>query len=374
MMDFLHRHRPEKFNRQSGFSLIEMAIVIAISAAVIVGGLSTLKSQVKREHTETTKSRMSDISAAMARYHAQNGHLPCPAPMNAPPASVSFGKSNTTECATALVQAGTTRVTGASGGTVRIGAVPVEDLGLSSDYIADKWGSRFVYAVSEKMADTTILPYSEGDGAITLLGSSTTVTGASPDKTPFVVVSLGESRAGAVTYEGKLSPFPCPSSGPAGDNCRGTATFRTAVFSSSAVTADRFDQMVMSKLSLNITLTAACGDKGMIYGPKHPKADNNGCLPRMVQATTGMVGIGTTTPAAKLDVAGEMKIGNTSMPCTSAAMGAMRYNNVGVLEFCNGFIWRNLNGAKGPTGPQGDPGPTGPVGNQGPQGATGPAG
>jgi hypothetical protein len=54
------------------------------------------------------------------------------------------------------------------------------------------------------------------------------------------------------------------------------------------------------------------------------------------------VGIGTTTPQAKLDVAGETKIGNSGLACSVDTAGAMRYNT-GVtparMEYCNGASW-----------------------------------
>ncbi len=50
----------------------------------------------------------------------------------------------------------------------------------------------------------------------------------------------------------------------------------------------------------------------------------------------GNVGIGTTNPTARLEVAGEIKIGNTGMGCNTAAQGVMRYNATGKkMEFCS---------------------------------------
>lgn len=55
---------------------------------------------------------------------------------------------------------------------------------------------------------------------------------------------------------------------------------------------------------------------------------------------TGNVGVGTTTPAAKLDVAGSIKIG-TSSTCTATQEGTQRYNStLKDMEFCNGSNWR----------------------------------
>jgi|GEM_PF-6696349 len=54
----------------------------------------------------------------------------------------------------------------------------------------------------------------------------------------------------------------------------------------------------------------------------------------------GNVGIGTTSPVAKLDVAGEIKLGNTSSACDSTKEGQQRYNSTSkVMEFCDGVEW-----------------------------------
>ncbi|WP_374078694.1 beta strand repeat-containing protein [Bdellovibrio bacteriovorus] len=58
---------------------------------------------------------------------------------------------------------------------------------------------------------------------------------------------------------------------------------------------------------------------------------------------SGNVGVGTTTPTAKLDVAGEVKFGNTSSVCNTANEGQQRYNSTSKqMEFCNGTTWKSL--------------------------------
>lgn len=61
-------------------------------------------------------------------------------------------------------------------------------------------------------------------------------------------------------------------------------------------------------------------------------------------------GVGTANPAAMLDVAGEAKIGNTSLACSATTEGAMRYNSTSKeMEYCNGTAWGSLAPAAGGT-------------------------
>lgn len=58
------------------------------------------------------------------------------------------------------------------------------------------------------------------------------------------------------------------------------------------------------------------------------------------------LGINAPTPAAKLDVGGDIKVGDSSAACTSANKGSIRYNNsLSVLEFCNGTSWNLIQAA-----------------------------
>ena len=64
---------------------------------------------------------------------------------------------------------------------------------------------------------------------------------------------------------------------------------------------------------------------------------------RMRILNNGNVGINTTTPAAKLDVQGDVKLGNSNVACTSSNLGSIRYNSsTDSIEFC-----KNNGGAHG---------------------------
>ena len=64
--------------------------------------------------------------------------------------------------------------------------------------------------------------------------------------------------------------------------------------------------------------------------------------------TGGKVGIGTTDPSAALEIAGEIKLGNTSTVCSGTTEGQLRYNStIHNMEFCNGTAWAALGGSGG---------------------------
>jgi hypothetical protein len=55
-------------------------------------------------------------------------------------------------------------------------------------------------------------------------------------------------------------------------------------------------------------------------------------------SNTGYVGIGTTAPQARLDVNGEVRVGNSGAQCTSNNAGAIRWTGTG-FQGCNGSNW-----------------------------------
>ena len=56
--------------------------------------------------------------------------------------------------------------------------------------------------------------------------------------------------------------------------------------------------------------------------------------------STGSVGMGTTAPATPLDVNGAVRIGTSSLLCTTSLAGAERYNSGSAyMEYCNGSAW-----------------------------------
>ncbi|MDO8207469.1 MAG: type II secretion system protein, partial [Gallionella sp.] len=54
--------------RISGFTLVEMAIVLAIMALILGTGLTLLSAQQEQQRIDETKTRLSDASEALIGY------------------------------------------------------------------------------------------------------------------------------------------------------------------------------------------------------------------------------------------------------------------------------------------------------------------
>src|SRR5262249_5905490 len=58
--------------------------------------------------------------------------------------------------------------------------------------------------------------------------------------------------------------------------------------------------------------------------------------------TNHRLGIGTTTPSTKLDVAGSIQVADGGEACSVAGDGGMIRYNGGSLQYCNGSSWQTL--------------------------------
>lgn len=70
-----------------GFSLVEMAIVLAIVGLLLGGLLPTISSQVEQQRRNETRKHMDEIKDALIGYAIINGKLPCPA-------TVTYGEAD----------------------------------------------------------------------------------------------------------------------------------------------------------------------------------------------------------------------------------------------------------------------------------------
>lgn len=247
-----NRLMPSSSNSQAGFTLMELAIVMIISGVLISLLGSALVSYTKKSRITTTEFRMDKIQEALDQYLNVNGRYPCAASRFLGPDEVNFAEEQVAACRGGAVLAGTARVVGQSGATpannVRIGAVPTRSLNLPDEFIADAWGHKFTYAVTENLA--TSGQYSADGGHIAVIDGRTPTANSIifPDNSAhYVIVSHG--RTGNGSYPIGSATIPSVPCGSALDsfNCNDTSIFRSTLVNSDVGNATFFDDYVAFK-------------------------------------------------------------------------------------------------------------------------------
>jgi prepilin-type N-terminal cleavage/methylation domain-containing protein len=270
LMGCLDAKKPEGRNRR-GFTLLEMCMVLFIGGVALVAGIDMLQQYRAQQALKINEERISTIKKALAGYIGKNNRLPCAAPRNVGPADVNYGRG--VDCAVAAVAPATVSVPGINQTTnavdllrpVRIGAVPVRDLGLSSAYIGDTWGNQFIYAVTEAL---TAAPFNPSLAAINIIKDPATplVSELTPPGSAFyTVIGPGKNGKGAWSIDGRLKSA-CPIAPLAHEdwNCNETlmavsgARFVAAPFSTSQNAQFFDDQVIYSNVANPIDLPV-CG-------------------------------------------------------------------------------------------------------------------
>jgi prepilin-type N-terminal cleavage/methylation domain-containing protein len=192
-----------KPQHQTGFTLIEMAMVLMIVALLLGGLLPTISSQVEQRHMNDTRKQLDDIQQALIGYAVIHGYLPCPAD-----GTIATGQPN-------AGIAKSTCNTGANGGVL-----PWVTLGVGE---TDAWGRRFTYRVTPAFA-TVSTPFKLSDTGNLNVG----LTVGSSDvaaNVPAVIVSHGKNGLGAYLPDGsQISPVPLATT-PEGDNINNDNNF-----------------------------------------------------------------------------------------------------------------------------------------------------
>ncbi len=133
--------KPWDILRAQGFTLIELAIVLAI-LGLLLGGASMLLQPVLDNNKRTeTRARLKSIEDALTIYAATNFDLPCPSNPALGPGAALNG-----------VEANPVTVCNAGTNPMAAGGVPWQTLGLSEADVMDGWGRRISYALTGNLA------------------------------------------------------------------------------------------------------------------------------------------------------------------------------------------------------------------------------
>jgi len=182
----------------SGFTLIEITMVMLIIVLLMTGLLPTITSQIDLQRTTETRKLLRDIQEALIGYTLIYGRLPCPADP-----TIATGATNAgLERPSCTVAADST------------GVVPWATLGTSE---IDGWGNRLSYRVTSNFADS-----SDGTGAACAIATgvsfqlcsigSLTVNSSATTGTniaigiPAVIISHGANGSGGYSQQGTTLP------------------------------------------------------------------------------------------------------------------------------------------------------------------------
>jgi hypothetical protein len=204
---------------------------------------------------------------------------------------------------------GTVRVLN-SGEAVRIGTLPVRALGLRDRFIADEYGNRYIYAVTEK--HTSSGNFAAANGAIAIKDN----TGAPiVSNASYILLSTGPNGRGAYRYQTGLANATACGTVTATDpldneNCNDDFTFRDARFNNGSVTNKFFDDF--PRWQQKALLVSSTGSSGGVGGNGSNLWGVNGLDIYSVgldsDTATGRVGIGTNSPDTQLTVGSSARI------------------------------------------------------------------
>ncbi|HBR67983.1 MAG TPA: hypothetical protein DEA55_01240 [Rhodospirillaceae bacterium] len=298
---------------QKGFSLIELSLALIIIGLLATPFLYQYNTYTNRRVKEQTSLSQMTIARAVSDFVDANGRYPCPTPYTRDEDATDHGREF---CPPAIPVPGTCnggicRATGrdanAAGGPdpVLIGAVPYASLNIPYEMALDGWKRKITYAVSERMANGSITPFDDTQGAISIVESDgdNLAPNAIVGSQPYLLVSHGDNGAGAYSTSGVLvAPCPAAVNGRERENCDNDADFETPGLD--ATGAGLRTLVAGAQYSDDVVYYDVSGLNGLwSYSAINNEDIRNNNL--------GYVGVGTPDPMVEFDVGGDIKAGTT---------------------------------------------------------------
>jgi prepilin-type N-terminal cleavage/methylation domain-containing protein len=138
--------------RGRGFTLTELAVVVAIVALLLGGLLYTLTAQTDQRNFEETRRRLDLARELVLAFAVVNGRLPCPARSAATASPGTVAGDEVRDSSGNCIGDAVTDYYGGSSGGVTLGLLPARAIGFqqvdSAGFAVDAWGNRIRYVVA----------------------------------------------------------------------------------------------------------------------------------------------------------------------------------------------------------------------------------
>ncbi|MDR1498962.1 MAG: type II secretion system GspH family protein [Rickettsiales bacterium] len=169
-------------NNNKGFTLLELAIVMAVIGFITIGFTGISASMLNLSKQNDTKDKLRAIKIAIDNYVVKYGRLPCPAGMKLSPKNDNYGKEKCIiDTANGIKLAN----------NIMVGTMPISELNLEVKYSYDGWDNKFIYfVVSDYVNDKDNL-YTKVEEDIHLINN----------KHAYAIVSAGKNQHLAYSYK-----------------------------------------------------------------------------------------------------------------------------------------------------------------------------
>ena len=219
--------RPPRLGER-GFTLIELAIVMAVAGLMLAGAMKLLGGQLDQSRLKATRERLQSAYDALVTYYVTNTALPCPADGGLTAADAGYGRAQPEGGGPCAGVAAARQV------------LPWRTLGLQEELSYDGWRRRLTYVVSAPL--TTAGAAGPGDLPIRNGAASQPGTTELTAAAAFVVISHGENGLGAWLPSGQQKD---PAGAPTHEdpNIGGAGPFVDKALSQAS--GDAFDDLVI---------------------------------------------------------------------------------------------------------------------------------
>jgi prepilin-type N-terminal cleavage/methylation domain-containing protein len=156
---------------KSGFTLVEMAIVLVILGLLISAFLIPLAAQLEQSRNAEVRRDLLEIKEALLGFAVINGRLPCPD---------TDGNGTDDGCAN-------TNATSTSGGNVPWATLDTKQL--------DPWGRRYQYQVNNAFSTTFLLTTTGSGAGLIRVCTTSACSGTEASNVPLVIFSTGQNGA-----------------------------------------------------------------------------------------------------------------------------------------------------------------------------------